>query len=38
MIGFLCKLTLKKLFENDIIKEGDMEVYEYGLTLLFGNN
>jgi len=36
MIGFLCKLTLKKLFENDIIKEGDMEVYEYGLTLLFG--
>jgi len=36
MIGFLCKLTLKKLFENDIIKEEDMEVYEYGLTLLFG--
>lgn len=36
MTDFLCKLTLKKLYDNHIINEEDMEVYEYGLTLLIG--
>lgn len=36
MTGFLCRLTLKKLLENNIINEEDAEVYEYGLILLIG--
>lgn len=36
MTDILCKLTLEKLLDNQIIKEEDMEVYEYGLTLLIG--
>ncbi len=35
MIEYLCKLTLKKLLENNLIKEEDTEVYYYGLELLF---
>src|SRR5690606_22865170 len=36
MTDLVCRLTLKKLFDSNIINEEDMEVYEYGLTLLIG--
>lgn len=34
MINYVCKATLKKLCDNKIIEEGEVEVYHYGLELL----
>lgn len=34
MTDYICKFTLKKLYEKSIINEEDMEIYGYGLKLL----
>lgn len=34
LVDYICKVTLKKLSDQQIIKDEDIEVYHYGLELL----